>query len=53
MMTVNQTVVLLDIYRGGFDPATHAGTVREDVACLRKRGLVRGDAFEQVYPVKE
>jgi hypothetical protein len=43
-MTCNQLMVLLDIYRGTFDPARHMDTVQKDLMHLFNKGLIVPDA---------
>lgn len=39
-LTCNQLMVLLDIYRGNYEPSRHVGTVSADLQKLMSNGLV-------------
>ena len=39
-LTVNQAMVILDIYRGNFDPRIHTGTCAKDIHTLIENGFV-------------
>lgn len=44
-MTVNQLILLLDLYRGG-DEKRHLGTMRNDLNALIREGLVQRKHYD-------
>lgn len=40
-LTVNQIILLLEIYRGAVTSGIYIGTYKEDIELLRKQGLVK------------